>query len=102
MSDIQHAIYLNLFQINLLTLFILMDYSIHIDTIGMELSILYFNGLLVNFSNDVFLSRKTVFISLATIADPDEIPPNAAFYIHSYSLHCLPKYLFASIQNEKG
>ena len=33
-----------------LTLFILMDYPIHIDTIlSMELSILYFKGLLVQF-----------------------------------------------------
>ena len=37
---------------------------------------------------------KIVLIS-ANSADPDEILPCAAF-------HCLPKYLFSSIQNEKG
>ena len=30
-----------------LILFILMDYPLHIDTLGMELSFLYFKGLLV-------------------------------------------------------
>ena len=33
-----------------LTLFILMDYSVHIDTISMELSILYFKGFQVKVS----------------------------------------------------
>ena len=60
-----------------LTLFILMDYSILIDTISKELSILYFKGLLVNFFNDVFLSMKIY---------------KAAFHL---GLHCLPKYLFS-------
>ena len=31
-----------------LTLFILMDFPIHIDTVSMELSVLYFNPLLYN------------------------------------------------------
>ena len=30
-------------------------------------------------------------------ADPDEMPPYAAFHV---GLHCLPKYLFTSIQNK--
>ena len=33
-----------------LTHFVLIDFSIHIDTISMELSIMYFKGLSVNFS----------------------------------------------------
>ena len=49
-----------------LTLFILMDYSNHIDTISMELSILYFKGLSI-YENNVFLSLKIFFI-LATCA----------------------------------
>ena len=32
-------------------------------------------------------------------ADPDEMPPYAAFHL---GLHCLPKYLFTGIQTEKG
>ena len=39
---------------------------------------------------------KTVFI-LANSAEPDEMPPCAAFHL---GLHCLPKYLFMGIQNE--
>ena len=37
--------------------------------------------------------------SLAKSADPDEMPPYAAFHL---GLHCLPKYLFIGIKNEKG
>ena len=52
-----------------------MDYPIHIDTISMEWSILYFKGFSVNvYKNDVFTSLKIVFI-LANSADPDEMPP---------------------------
>ena len=51
----------------------LMDYPIHIDTISMELFILYFDGFPVKLSiNDVFLSLKIVFI-IANSVDPDEI-----------------------------
>ena len=32
---------------------------------------------------------------LANSADPDEMPPNAAFHL---GLHCLPKYLPTRIQ----
>ena len=61
-----------------LTLFILMDYSILIDTISKELSILYFKGLLVKSSlDDVFLSMKIY---------------KAAFHL---CFHCLLKYLFS-------
>ena len=67
----------------------LVDYPIHIDTISMELSILYFEGLLVKISIkfDIFLSLKIVFI-LANSADPDEMLPYAAFHL---GLHCLLK-----------
>ena len=80
--------------------FILMDYQIHFYT-SMELSILYFifRGCQRYFPwNDVFLSLKIVFI-LANSADPDEMPHYAAFHL---GLHCLPKYLYTGIQNEKG
>ena len=74
------------------TLVILMDYPIHIDTISMELSILYFKGLPVKMSitwcNSVH--EDCVFI-LANSADPDEMLPNAAFHL---GLHCFPKYRF--------
>ena len=50
-----------------------MDYDIHIDTI-LKYGIVHF-------------------------ADPGEMLPYAAFHL---GLHCLPKYMFTSIQNEKG
>ena len=43
-------------------------------------------------------SMKIVFI-LANSADPDEMPPYAAFHL---GLYCLPNYLFTGVQNEKG
>ena len=65
-----------------------MDYPIHINTIKMELSILYLKGLSVKISkNDAFLSLKIVFI-LANSADPDEMPHKAAFHL---GLHYLLK-----------
>ena len=36
---------------------------------------------------------------LANSADPDEVPPCAAFHL---DLHCLLKNLFTIIQNEKN
>ena len=48
--------------------------------------------------NDVFLSLKIIFI-LANSKDPDEMQLHAAFHL---GLHCLPKYLFTGIQDEKG
>ena len=41
---------------------------------------------------------KIVFI-LENSADPDEMPPYVAFHL---GLHCLPKYPFTDIQNEKN
>ena len=73
-----------------------MAYSSHNYTISMDLSILYFKGLLVKISiNDIFLSLKIVCI-LANSADSDEMPPYVAFH---QGLHCLPKYLLTDTQN---
>ena len=55
-------------------------------------SIIYFE------SSFVFLSLMIIFI-VADSADPDEMPPYAAFHL---GLDCLLKYLFTRIQNEKG
>ena len=44
------------------------------------------------------MSLKIVFF-LANSADPDEMPPYAAFHL---GLHCLQKHQFTSIQNKKG
>ena len=44
------------------------------------------------------MSLKIVF-NLANSADPDEMPTYVAFH---QVLHSLPKYIFTSIQNEKG
>ena len=64
-----------------LTLFILMDYSINIDTISMALSLLYFKGFQVKISiKDVFPTMKIVFI-LASSADPDEMQFYSAFHL---------------------
>ena len=60
---------------------------------------MYFKGHRLKFLNyDAFMSQRIVFI-LANSADPDEMPHNAAFH---QGLHCLPKYLFTGIQNEKS
>ena len=75
-----------------------MDYPIHIDTISMQLSIFILRGCQTKFlKNDVFLSLRIVFIQ-ANSADPVEMLPYAAFHL---GLHCLHKYLFTGIQNEK-
>ena len=70
---------------------------IHIKTISMKLSILYCwsNYIL----SDAFLSQKIMFIWANSADDPDEMPHFAAFHL---DLHCLPKYLFMGIKNEKG
>ena len=57
--------------------------------ISKELSFVYLKRLTVKISkkNDVFLSQK-IFIILANSADPDEMPPYAAFDL---GLHWLPE-----------
>ena len=76
-----------------------MDYPNHIDTIRMELCILYLKGLLVKISIRWCISFADIFFYHRNNADSDEMPPNAAFHL---GLHCLPKYLFAGIQSKKG
>ena len=46
---------------------------------------------------NLFLSLMIVFI-FANCTGPDEMPPYAAFHL---CLHCLPKYLFTGMQNER-
>ena len=68
-----------------------MVFPLHIDTIRMELSILYSKGSQVEISKLwLFMSLKIVFIS-AISADPDEMTPYEAFHL---GLHCLPKYMW--------
>ena len=61
----------------------------------MELSILYFNVMQVKLSIKLCISvlGDSVFIQ-ANSADPDEMPPYAAFHL---GLHWLSKYLFTGI-----
>ena len=81
-----------------------MDFPIHIDiiynndTTSLGLSILYFRShwsKFLKYDNIIVLFLKVLFI-LAYNADPDEM--FAAFQL---GLHCLSKYLFTGIQNEK-
>ena len=76
-----------------------MDFPIHIDTISMGMSIVYFKGSLVEFSKLwLFLSLEVVLI-LAKSADSGEIKHYAAFHL---GLHCLPKYPFRGFQYMYG
>ena len=65
-------------------------FSIHIDTISVELPILYFKG---SHNYDVLLSLKVVLI-LANSADSDEMQ-------QPLGLPCLPKYPFRGFQYKK-
>ena len=56
------------------------------------------NLLCIVYIKDNNLSLKIAYI-LANSADPDEMPPYAAFHP---GLQCLPNYLFTGIQNENG
>ena len=51
-----------------------------------------------NFYRMMYFCPWDLFI-LANSADPDEMPPYAAFHL---GLHGLPKYLFLCIKTEKG
>ena len=73
-----------------------MNCPIRIDT-SMDLSILHLKGLHVQISIKLCISFPKDFLS-ANSVDPDDMPPDMAFHL---GLHCLPKYLFISIQNEK-
>ena len=73
---------------DVLTLCILMDFPIHIDTISIGLPILYVKGSQIGFfNNGVFQSLKVNLI-LANSADPDEMQHHAAFHL---GLQCLPQ-----------
>ena len=64
----------------------------------MELSILYFKGLLAKISIKWWFTVAEDYFILANSADTDEMQPKVAFHL---GLHFLPKYLFTGIQNEK-
>ena len=86
-------------RLNCLTLFQNNEFSIKLRKIKSGLSIVYIEWSYNIFRQTiVFHSLKTDFV-LANSADPDELPLDATFYL---GLHCLPKYLLTSIQNEKG
>ena len=70
-----------------LTLCILKNVPIHIDTISIGLSTVYFNG------SQVELSK--LWCSFV----PDEMPHYAAFHL---GLNCLTKYQFRGFQYTKG
>ena len=62
-----------------------MDFPIHINTISMDLSILYFKGTQVKITNfNTFLYLKII---LANSADSDEMPHYMVFHL---GLHRLP------------
>ena len=68
----------------------MMDYPIYIDTISMDLSILYLKGTQVKISKIKYISVPEDCFILANIGDPDEMLSYAAFHL---GLHCLPEYL---------
>ena len=77
-----------------LSLFILIDFLIHIDIKAWICPFCILRGNRSKFLNyHAFLSLKIVFI-LENSADPD-----VAFHL---ALQFLPKYQFIGIQNEKG
>ena len=74
------------------------DFPLHTDTISRDCPLCISLGHTSKFLNfNIFLSPKTVSI-LVYNEDLDEMPHYAAFHL---GLHCLPKYLFIGIQNEK-
>ena len=64
----------------------------HIDTINTEC---HFNN--ISIKSCIYVPEVCFFI-LSNSADPDEMLPYAAFHL---GLHCLPKYQYIGIQNEK-
>ena len=68
-------------------------YPTHIDTISMELSILYLKGLPVKITSIklCIYVPEDCFFFLANSADPDEMPPYAAIHLGH---NCLPKNLY--------
>ena len=72
-----------------------MDFRIHIDSISIDLSIYILRATGPNFKILIYFCPWRLF---AYSADPAEMPHYAAFHLR---LHCFPKCLFTSIQNEK-
>ena len=68
-----------------------MDFPIHIDTIRMELPIVYFKGSQVDISKSWCVLFLKIVLVLANSVDPDEMQHCAAFHL---GLHCLLKYPF--------
>ena len=67
-----------------------MDYPIHIDA-NMDLSILYLKGLAIQISIKWWIPEDCFYLK-ANSADPDEMPPDVAFY-HGCTVFqsiCLP------------
>ena len=56
-------------------------------------------GLPIKIEIKCFISVPENGFILANSTDPDEMLPYAAFHL---GLHCLPKYPFTGIQNEKS
>ena len=73
-----------------------MEFSIKFDTVKAGCSIVYIEGSQVV---HVFLSQSIIFVIANNSANPDEMPPSAAFHM---GLHGLPKYLVMGVQSLKG
>ena len=65
--------------------------SIHIETISVELSIMYYKGFRTKISIKCISVLNIFFI----LANSDEMPPYLVFHL---GIHCLPMYLVTSIQ----
>ena len=77
-----------------------MDFPLNVHILDMELIILYRRGSQVEvYEILMHFCHGDIFFILANRAGPDEMPHYVAFHL---GLHCLPKYLFIDIQNEKG
>ena len=78
----------------------MIDHPLRIETKDIwNLSISHLQELPVNCSIEWWFSVPEECLILADSTDPGEMPPYAAFY---QGLHCLLKYLFTGIQNEKS
>ena len=75
------------YNILVLTLFIRMDYPIHIDTNNMDLSILKLKGLPVKISINGVLLFLNIVVIVTNSADHNEMPHCAAFHL---CLHLFP------------
>ena len=76
-----------------------MEFTIKLDTVKSEWSIVYIEGSRVIISKKCYiLSLKMDFV-VANCADPDEMPHYVAFHL---GLHCLPKYPFRVFWSSKG